>query len=144
MAKGFKESLKREFSAGGIALKGNKVLLICVQAGDGLYWEFPKGHIESGQTTKEAAIREVLEEGGVVAEIIDRIDVSKYIYTRRTGERIFKIVTFFLMNYVSGDTKDHDQEVMDAVWFPPEEALEKLSFRNDKKLLGKAISMLEK
>lgn len=144
MAKGFKKSLEREFSAGGIVFNGNKVLLVCVQAGDGVYWEFPKGHIESGQTTKEAAIREVLEEGGVVAEIIDRIDVSKYIYTRRTGERIFKIVTFFSMNYVSGDPTDHDDEVIEADWFTPEEALQKLSFANDKKLLEKALENKDK
>ena len=81
------------------------------------YWGFPKGHIESGQTTKEAAIREVREEGGVVAEIVDKMGASKYTYTRRTGEKIFKIVTFFLMRYISGDPADHDHEVLGAGWF---------------------------
>lgn len=133
----------RELSAGGIVFNGDKVLLIQVEAGDGTYWEFPKGHIEEGQTTREAALREVQEEGGVEARITRKVDTSKYIYTRRTGERIFKIVTFFLMEYVAGDPKDHDLEVMDAGWFEIGEALERLSFRNDRRLLEKAREMVE-
>lgn len=104
------------------------------------HWSFPKGLIDPGQTTEEAALREVKEEGGVVAEITGRIGYSKYVYTLN-NEKIFKIVTYFLMKYVSGDIRDHDWEVSDIGWYSPEDALEKLSFSQDKELLKKAVGM---
>lgn len=135
--------MKREFSAGGIVFNNQgKVLLVNPTGTD--YWMFPKGHID-GQTTKEAALREVKEEGGVEAEILAKVGDSKYIYTHpQTKERVFKVVTIFLMKYLSGDPKDHDWEVAEAGWYEPEEALKKLSFQNDKQLLKKALELMEK
>jgi 8-oxo-dGTP pyrophosphatase MutT (NUDIX family) len=142
--------MTREFSAGGIVFKSDnsKALLndqgqvLLTQNSANHHWGFPKGHIEKGQTSKEAALREVKEEGGVEAEIIAKIDDSKYIYTHpETKEKIFKVVTFYLMNYLSGDPQNHDWEVSEAGWFTPEEALKKLSFSDDKRLLKKALEM---
>ena len=131
--------MKREFSAGGIVFN-NKGQILLTQHSQNKSWGFPKGIIDPGQTTKEAALREVKEEGGVEAEIIDKVGYSKYVYTWE-GEKIFKVVTMFLMKYLSGDIKDHDFEVMDSGWFEPEEALKKLTFPNDKSLLKTALEM---
>ena len=142
--------MKREFSAGGIVLRlaplaQDKFLnpsweVLLTQHSQNKYWGFPKGLIDPGQTSKEAALREVKEEGGVEAEIVEKVGDSKYVYTFE-GEKIFKVVTIYLMRYLSGDPADHDWEMMDAGWFSPEEALKKLSFPNDKVLLKKALEM---
>jgi mutator protein MutT len=131
----------REFSAGGIVFnKEGQVLL--TQNSSNHYWGFPKGHIEKGQTSKEAAIREVREEGGVEAEIVTKVGDSKYIYTHpETKEKIFKVVTFYLMNYLSGEPDVHDWEVTESRWFDPEEALKTIDFPANKKLLQKALEM---
>ena len=131
--------MKREFSAGGIVFKGNKVLL--TKHSQNKHWSFPKGWIEEGQTTEEAALREVREEGGVEAEITGKIGYNKYVYTLN-GEKIFKVVTYFLMKYLSGDPKDHDWEVEEAGWYEPDKALKQLTFSQDKQLLKKALEII--
>lgn len=132
--------MKREFSAGGIVFNNGKVLI--TQHSQNHHWSFPKGLIDPGQTSKEAAVREVKEEGGVEAEIIDKVGYSKYVYTLN-GVKIFKVVTYFLMKYISGDIKDHDFEVSDIGWYEPENALKQLSFSQDKELLKKALTMIK-
>lgn len=133
--------MKREFSAGGIVFNKNGQVLLTQSSSKG-YWQFPKGQIEEGQTSKEAALREVREEGGVEAEILGKVGDSKYVYNHPvTKEKIFKIVTIYMMNYLSGDPKDHDWEVSEAKWVESEEALKTLSFSNDRSLLKKALEM---
>lgn len=133
--------MKREFSAGGIVFNNQSQVLL-TQHSSNHYWGFPKGHVDPGQNIKEAALREVKEEGGVEAEVIEKVGDSKYVYTHpETGEKIFKVVTIFLMKYFSGDPQDHDWEVEEAKWFTPEEALKTLSFSNDKTLLKKALEL---
>lgn len=135
--------MTREFSAGGIVFDNGRVLL--TQHSTNHHWGFPKGNIQKGESGKDAALREVREEGGVAAEIIAKVGDSKYIYTHpESKEKIFKIVTVFLMKYISGDTKDHDWEVEEAGWFDVEEALGKLSFSQDKQHLKKAMELYGK
>lgn len=133
--------MKREFSAGGIVFKEGKVLLTKHSLNH--HWSFPKGWIDKGETSKQAALREVREEGGVEAEIIEKVGDSKYVYTLN-GEKIFKLVTYFLMEYKSGDVKDHDLEVEEAGWYEPENALKQLSFSQDRILLKKALEVYGK
>jgi 8-oxo-dGTP diphosphatase len=147
--------MKREFSAGGIVFNANEQVLI-TQHSSNHYWGFPKGIIDPGQTSKEAAVREVREEGGIEAEIIAKVGDSKYTYTFKSdskihnlklpeeGEKIFKVVTLYLMKYISGDVKDHDWEVSEAKFVDPEEALKTLSFSQDKQHLKKALEMYGK
>ena len=133
--------MKREFSAGGIVFN-NKGQVLVTEHSQNKHWSFPKGLLDHPeQTVEESALREVREEGGVVAEIIGKVGYSKYVYTL-DGEKIFKIVTYFLMKYVSGDPQDHDWEVSDIGWFEPEAALKQLSFSQDKELLKEAIKMI--
>lgn len=133
--------MKREFSAGGIVFKDNKVLL--TKHSQNKHWSFPKGLIDPGQTPQEAAVREVREEGGVEAEILDKVGYNKYVYVLN-GEKIFKVVTYFLMKYKSGDPKNHDWEVEEAGWYEVEDALKQLTFSQDKQLLKKAAELWQK
>lgn len=131
--------MRREFSAGGIVFNSQGQVLLTKHS-QNKHWSFPKGLIDPGQTSKEAALREVKEEGGVEAEIQEKIGYSKYVYSLN-GEKIFKVVTYFLMKYLSGDPKDHDWEVEEASWYEPEHALKQLTFSQDKALLQKALEM---
>ncbi len=133
--------MKREFSAGGIVFNENGQVLITKHS-QNHHWGFPKGWIDKGEKPEEAALREVKEEGGVEAEIVGKVGYSKYIYTLN-GEKIFKVVTIYLMKYLSGDPKDHDWEVEEAGWFPPEDALKQLTFSQDKALLKQALGLLK-
>lgn len=134
--------MKREFSAGGIVFNSKGQVLV-TQHSQNKHWSFPKGLIDPGQTTEGAALREVREEGGVEAKILDKVGYNKYVYTLNE-EKIFKVVTYFLMEYLSGDPKDHDWEVSDIGWFTPDEALKKLSFSQDQDLLKKALEIYGK
>lgn len=131
--------MKREFSAGGIIFNNqNQVLL--TQHSSNHYWGFPKGHPKEGENMKQTALREVKEEAGVEAEIIEKAGDTKYIFTME-GEKIFKVVTLYLMKYLKGDIKNHDWEVEKVGWFTTEQALEKLSFKDEKELLKKALEL---
>lgn len=131
--------MKREFSAGGIVFN-NQGQVLLTQHSSNKYWGFPKGLIEPGTSSQDAALREVKEEGGIEAEIIGKVGDSKYVYTK-DGDKIFKMVILFLMKYKAGDVKNHDWEVSESSWFEPKEATEKLSFSQDRQLLEKALSM---
>lgn len=138
--------MQREFSAGGIVFnKEGQVLLICasgMKEPDKKHWGFPKGNVGEGESMRDAALREVKEEAGVEAEIVDKVGDSKYVYTKPcSGERTFKVVSLFLMKYISGNLDDHDWEVSEAKWFTPEEALKTLSFSQDKQHLKKALEI---
>jgi 8-oxo-dGTP pyrophosphatase MutT (NUDIX family) len=136
---------KREFSSGGAVYKqdGGKVLwLICKHSGYHK-WVLPKGLIDPGEKAEETAVREVAEETGIKTKIIAKIpDPEKYVYTMN-GVRIFKMVTYFLMEYVSGDIKDHDFEMEAVEWLPYDEADAKLNFHGAKAVLAKAKKLLE-
>lgn len=134
--------MNRQFSAGGIVFNDEGKVLV-VQNSSSLNWGFPKGRIEPGQTTKEAALREVKEEGGVEAEIIEKVGDTKYVFVDKwgDGQKAFKIVTIYLMKYRSGDPEDHDYEISEAKWCGIDEALKTLSFSSDKTLLKKAVEL---
>lgn len=135
--------MKREFSAGGIVFNDKGQVLV-TQHSQNKHWSFPKGLLDHPeQSTEESALREVREEGGIKAEIIGKVGYAKYVYTFKE-EKIFKVVTYFFMKYVSGSPEDHDWEVSEAGWFAPEDALKKLTFLKDRELLKKALEMYGK
>ncbi|KKR33467.1 MAG: MutT/nudix family protein [Candidatus Gottesmanbacteria bacterium GW2011_GWC2_39_8] len=146
---------KREFSAGGIVyrklkiknlkLKIENVEWLVVQHSQHKGWVFPKGLIGDkieGEGKEETAIREVKEEGGVDAKIVSKsLKPVTYYYTWE-GQKIFKTVYYYLMEYLSGSEKDHDWEVSDAVWLPTEKVEEKLSFKSDQEAFAEAIKLI--
>ncbi len=136
--------MKNEFSSGGIVYKEDQFLLVensRMKNPEEKWWGFPKGHLEEGESNEEAAIREVEEETGIKSEIIQKIGQSKYNLTKN-GENVFKVVTIYLMKYISGDLKAQLEEVSNVIWLPYEEALKKLSYPKDKDLLKKAKELI--
>jgi len=136
---------KREFSAGGAVYKkdGDKTLwLVCKHSGYHK-WVLPKGLMEEGESGPTTAEREIEEECGIKAKVIAKIpDPEKYIYTLN-GQKIFKVVTYFLMEYISGDIADHDWEMEEVEWLPFDEALVRLNFHGAKQVLAKAKALLK-
>ena len=135
---------KREFSAGGAVYKkdnGQILWLVCKHSGYHK-WVLPKGLIDEGEKAEETALREVEEECGIKTKIIAKIpEPEKYIYTMN-NVKIFKMVNYFLMEYMSGDIANHDWEMEAVEWLEFEEAVEKLNFHGAKKVLEKAQKLL--
>jgi len=130
-------------SSGGVVFTKSvgaiKVLLISREKGS--IWCLPKGHIDKGETEQQTALREVREETGVEAKLVEKIgDINYWFVWEDT--KIHKIVHFYLMLYLGGSTEDHDSEVDEARWFPIEEAIGKLSYENEIEIMKKARKMI--
>src|SRR5205085_7499824 len=113
-----------EFSAGGVVVRDGQVAVIVPVKRDASgrrVLGLPKGHPDGDETPEQAAAREVAEETGVTAELVEPLGETTYTYERK-GRRVAKRVAFFLFNYRSGDVADHDQEIEDARWMPLQEA----------------------
>ena len=131
-------STERELSYGGVVVRGGDVLVI-TPAGRRRVVALPKGGAEAGETGEQTAAREVREETGVEAVVTDRLGDVNYWY-RRNDKRIYKTVRFYLCDYVSGDTADHDDEVDDARWIPLERARSELSYPGERQMIERAMS----
>lgn len=136
-----------EISAGGVIYRagraGPEVCLIQPEGGEN--WQLPKGLIERGEETSEAALREVSEETGLFGEVEQQLDRIEYWYVwKEDGEatRVHKWVYFYLMRYKGGDTKDHDHEVNEAVWYPIAEAPKRLTFESEQNIVKLAAEAL--
>jgi 8-oxo-dGTP pyrophosphatase MutT (NUDIX family) len=119
-------------------LRGDDVLVI-TPTGKRRVTGLPKGGARPGETPEETATREVREETGAEAAVREPLGEVNYWY-RRGGRRVYKTVHFFLFDYVSGSTRDHDHEVDDARWIPLEEARTALSYPGERALIERALS----
>jgi 8-oxo-dGTP diphosphatase len=99
-------------------------------------WTFPKGHIEKGETEKDAAVREVEEETGYLCEIIRDFDRVQY-YFQRNGEITKKTVTWFLMKPIKKVGALDPEEILETEWVSKEEAESRVVYKSDKQLLAK-------
>jgi 8-oxo-dGTP pyrophosphatase MutT (NUDIX family) len=102
----------------------------------------PKGHIDPGESTLQAARREVREEAGIVGEPISELGEVRYWY-RRDGVAIGKSVSFFLFKYLEGDVSDHDDEVEEARWIPLTDALTALTYPTEREMVERTLAYLE-
>ena len=138
-------STEPEFSAGGVVVRGDECVVIVPvkRSQDGKrVLALPKGHPDGNETAEEAATREVREETGVVAELVELLGDVSYWYQRK-DRRIHKEVRFFLFRYVSGTTDDHDQEIEEARWMPLAEAAEKLTYAGEREMAARALSRVQ-
>jgi 8-oxo-dGTP pyrophosphatase MutT (NUDIX family) len=134
----------REFSAGGLVVRNlrGRPHVAVVRVRDQIL-ALPKGHPEQGESAQDAALREVREETGLEATPVEKLGDIRYWYAR-DGDRVLKIVSFFLLRYRSGRLEDHDHEVEEALWIPLEEAPARLAYRGEKDMAEAALSRLAK
>jgi 8-oxo-dGTP pyrophosphatase MutT (NUDIX family) len=133
-----------EFSAGGVVVRGQDVVVIVPtrRAANGAkVLALPKGHVDPGETSVQAAAREVREEAGVDAEPRGELGAVRYWYMRK-GKRIAKQVDFYLFEYLSGEVEDHDHEVEEARWMPLAEAAKALSYEGEREMATRALSRI--
>ena len=137
----------REFSAGGLVvrrMRGREFLAV-VLVKSGTARALPKGHIEPGESALEAAAREVREETGLTPTGGDKLGDVKYWYVRKwsDGERVFKVVSFFLFRHGSGSLRDFDPgEVDGAEWIPLAEAPKLLAYRGEREMAARALERI--
>ena len=131
-------------SSGGIVFRQSHrgiEVIICGRTKDGV-WGLPKGTPNEGETLEETATREVSEETGLNATIIEKIGVVEYWFAR-SGVRYHKWVHYYLMESTGGDTSNHDLEYDKVEWRPIPDALRTLTFRNEANMLDKAREMIK-
>jgi 8-oxo-dGTP pyrophosphatase MutT (NUDIX family) len=125
-----------EFSAGGVVVRGESCIVIVPtrRAADGTrVLALPKGHPAGDESPAAAARREVREETGVDAELVEKLGDIRYWYMRG-GRRIAKVVSFYLFDYVAGELEDHDQEVERAEWMALDEAARRLTYKGEREM----------
>jgi 8-oxo-dGTP pyrophosphatase MutT (NUDIX family) len=141
--------MTREFSAGGVLvrrMRGRWWLAAIRPNGkpDGT-WALPKGLIDEGESGPETAVREVAEETGLTGRLDRKLGDVRYVYTRR-GERVFKVVSFFLLRHAGGRIGDlppgMELEVAEARWLPLEEAPAVLAYGGEREMAERDLTLL--
>jgi 8-oxo-dGTP pyrophosphatase MutT (NUDIX family) len=141
--------MRREFSAGGVVvrrIRGAWHLAAIRPGGKTDVWALPKGLIGSGESAAETALREVTEETGVHGSLVEKLGDVRYVYTWK-GERIFKVVSFFLVRYSGGRLGDipaaFRHEVAEARWLPLEESPRLLTYGGERDMAAKALQLID-
>ncbi|HWX08434.1 MAG TPA: NUDIX domain-containing protein, partial [Gaiellaceae bacterium] len=110
-------------------------------------WALPKGNLDPGESPADTALREVREETGVEARLVEKLGDVRYVYTRRGGVRVFKVVSFFLLRATRGRIGDIDEsmhvEVAEARWLPLDEAPRLLAYGGEREMAAKARVRLD-
>jgi 8-oxo-dGTP pyrophosphatase MutT (NUDIX family) len=109
-------------------------------------WALPKGNIDPGESPAETAVREVREETGIEGRLVEKLGDVRYVYTRRGGLGVFKVVSFFLLRAGRGRIGEIDEsmriEVAEARWLPLEEAPRLLAYGGEREMAAKALERL--
>ena len=158
-----RSSLKREFSAGGAVFKKENGVVLWLVAesapSDGYpeYWRLPKGWLDdtedgnfpgqlgsgikkaTDEDIKKAALREVIEEGGVEAKIINKIGTQRYF----RGKKTMKFVTYYLMEWIKDVPEGPGFETSEVKWLLADAAIKFLKYPREKEVLQKAKRILD-
>jgi 8-oxo-dGTP pyrophosphatase MutT (NUDIX family) len=142
--------VEREFSAGAVLvrrLRGRWWLAAIRPGGKPAgTWALPKGNVGRGESPEATALREVTEETGLEGTSHRKLGDVRYVYTRR-GQRIFKVVSFYLVRYRRGRIDDVSSrfrhEVAEARWLPLEEAPKLLAYGGEREMAKAALATLE-
>jgi 8-oxo-dGTP pyrophosphatase MutT (NUDIX family) len=141
--------LRREFSAGGVLvrrLRGRWMVAAIRPAGrpHGL-WALPKGQIDPGESAEQTALREISEETGAGGRSLGKLGDVRYTFTWE-GERVFKVVSFFLVRYESGKLGEipaaFRHEVEEVRWLPLDDAPRVLAYQGERRMAARAVAIL--
>jgi 8-oxo-dGTP pyrophosphatase MutT (NUDIX family) len=147
--------VQREFSAGGVTVRklDRRWMVAAIRPGGRKpgTWALPKGAVDPGEDPAATAVREVAEETGVRARLDRKLGDIRYVYRQSweggSGERVFKIVSFYLLRYSGGRlgeiAPEFEHEVAEVRWLPLEEAPRLLAYKGEREMAAKAIEVLE-
>jgi 8-oxo-dGTP diphosphatase len=135
-----RKKTRNEHSSGGavVTTRNGAAYVALIATRGRTRWGLPKGAVAQGETSEQAALREVLEETGLQAEIVKLLDTIEYFF--RAGDTLIrKRVDFYLMRYLGGELTPQLSEVDDVEWVELSEAIERASFESERKLLEAAL-----
>jgi len=146
--------VRREFSAGVVLVRRMRgrwwFAAVRPQGKKAGVWALPKGIVDAGERPAETALREGFEETGVAGRLAAKLGDVRYVYTESweggSGERVFKVVSFFLAHALRGRVGDlpvgMDREVAEARWLPLADGPRLLAYKGEREMAGKAIETL--
>lgn len=133
-------------SAGGIIYKktGAIIEVALISTKSGTVWTLPKGIIDRDESAEMAAVREILEETGLSGNIICSIGEKSYwFFLKDENAKCKKTVTYFLLEYASGEISSLSPEVDEAGWFPIDQAITMLTYGSDREILHSAKEKID-
>ena len=135
--------MRKEKSCGALVYKreNNKTMILLLKHRYGEHWSFPKGHVESGESEVQTALREIREETGLKVCIQENFRECVY-YSPKPDTK--KMVVYFLAYPLTNIIKKQDEEIGEIMWADMDEAVKIVTFKNDRELLGKAKEYLKK
>ncbi|APU18035.1 NUDIX family protein [Actinoalloteichus sp. GBA129-24] len=123
------------------AAKANAAIIGRLDRRGRLLWSLPKGHLEAGETSQQAAIREVAEETGIRGTVLAPLGTIDYWFVAE-DRRVHKTVHHFVIEAVGGELSDEDVEVTEVAWVPLGELNERLAYADERKLVRRLDQVL--
>lgn len=138
-------TIRHLHSSGGVVYRrsGGTFEVALIATKNGTLWTLPKGLIDKGENPAETAVREIVEETGLVGTVLESLGERSYwFYLKDDNVKCRKTVSYFLLEYAGGDIEKYGWEVDEARWFPIDEAVRTVFYRSDREILEKARERL--